>query len=72
MVAFLSYDIVLEFSRLRSNHIFKATRFLHTERQESAREYSEGSIETGVLFCGGLIWILLWNISVARIRWLID
>ena len=36
MDAFLSYDVVLDFSRLRQIHIFKAMRFLPTK---SAREY---------------------------------
>ena len=39
-VAFLSYDVVLKFFRLRSIHIFKATRFLHAQstRVKKARE----------------------------------
>ena len=58
---FLSHDVVLDFSRLHPIHIFKATRFLHTqneyresrgqESEDSAKECRETDSE---LFCGGL------------------
>ena len=39
------------------------------ESEDSAKECRETD---SVLFCGGLLRISLWNISVARIKWLID
>ena len=34
----MSFNAVLDFSRLRPIHIFKATRFLHTERERESTE----------------------------------
>ena len=39
------------------------------ESEDSAKECKETD---SVSFCGGLLWISLWNISVARIKQLID
>ena len=71
---FLSSDVVLEFSRVFLIHIYKATRFSHmwrveTEKRETERNSAKERKETdSVLFCDGL----LWNISVTRIKPLID
>ena len=69
---FLSCDVVLEFSRLRPIHVFKAARFFtHAEgkRVQKARDSAKERRKTdSVLFCGGL----LWNTSVTRIKRLID
>ena len=68
---FLSYDVVLEFSRLRP---IEMTRFLQTQSEgvpgvKRARNSAKERRETdSVIFCGGL----LWNISVTRIKRLID
>ena len=35
---FLSYHVVLDYSRLRPIHIFEATRFLHTGSARECRE----------------------------------
>ena len=60
----MSYDVVLDFSRLHPIHIYKAARFLHKQSVERVECIDTDS----VLFCGGLMWILLLNISVARFK----
>ena len=68
-----SRDVALEFSGSRPIYIYKETRFLHmqnvqTEERERERERQKEIVRKSVLFFGGL----LWNISVPRIKQLID